>query len=198
MGTKTVPPPIQTFLLGRDPERFAGFAALHPTILSSHRQWCKHVVHDEEFVTAGVALLIGREEESGLLRRRWDQSKAGLGQVVFVSGEAGIGKSALVGGLRAQVRAAGSPRITFRCSPYHTASAFHPVITHLAHVWQFARDDAPATRLMKLEAGLRPFDWPLAEVVPLFAGLLAVPLPAERYTPLAGTPPMVVVTVFRR
>ena len=53
---------------------------------------------DEEFVAAGVPLLVGRDEEVGLLRRRWEQSKAGLGQVVFVSGEAGIGKSALVGG----------------------------------------------------------------------------------------------------
>jgi class 3 adenylate cyclase/predicted ATPase len=143
---------------------------------------------DEEFVTRTVPVLVGREEESGLLRRRWNQSQAGLGQVVFVSGEAGIGKSALVEGLRAQVRAEGLPRIAFRCSPYHTASAFYPVITHLEHVWQFAPDDAPATRLMKVEAGLRPFDWPLAEVVPLFAGLLAVPLLAERYAPLTWTP----------
>ena len=51
---------------------------------------------DEEFVAAAVPVLVGREEESGLLHRRWAQSKAGLGQVVFVSGEAGIGKSALV------------------------------------------------------------------------------------------------------
>ena len=53
---------------------------------------------DEEFVIAAAPLLVGREEESGLLRRRWDQSKASLGQVVFISGEAGIGKSALVEG----------------------------------------------------------------------------------------------------
>src|SRR5215813_152598 len=143
---------------------------------------------DEEFVTPTVPVLIGREEESGLLRRRWSQSQAGLGQVVFVSGEAGIGKSALVEGLRAEVRAEGFPRIAFRCSPYHTASALFPVITRLEHLWQFAAEDGPATRLNKLEAGLRPFDWPLAEVVPLFAGLLAVPLPAERYAPLIGTP----------
>ena len=143
---------------------------------------------DEEFVTLTVPVLVGREEESGLLRRRWDQSKAGLGQVVFVSGEAGIGKSALVERLRAQVRAEGLPRMAFRCSPYHTASALYPVITHLEHLWQFAPDDAPATRLNKLEAGLRSSDLPLAEVVPLFAGLLAVPLPAERYAPLTVTP----------
>ena len=143
---------------------------------------------DEEFVTAGVALLVGREEESGLLRRRWEQSKSGLGQVVFVGGEAGIGKSALVEGLRAQVRAEGLPRIAYRCSPYHTTSALYPVITHIEHLLRFAPDNPPATKLGKLEAGLRPYGLPLAEAVPLWAGLLSVPLPAERYAPLTLTP----------
>ena len=91
-------------------------------------------------------------------------------------------------GLRAQVRAEGLPRIAFRCSPYHTNSALYPVITHLEHLLQFAPDDSPATRLAKLEAGLRPSGLPLAEVVPLFAGLLSVPLPAERYAALTVTP----------
>jgi class 3 adenylate cyclase/predicted ATPase len=143
---------------------------------------------DEEFVPATVPVLVGREEEDGLLRRRWTQSQAGLGQVVVVSGEAGIGKSALVGRLRAHVRAEGLPRMAFRCSPYHAASALYPVISHLERLWQFAVDDAPATRLIKLEAGLRPSNLPLAEAVPLFAGLLALPLPEDRYAPLTGTP----------
>src|SRR5215471_14886975 len=106
---------------------------------------------DEEFGTAPVPVLVGREEESGLLRRRWEQSKAGLGQVVCISGEAGIGQSALVEALRAPVRAEGLLRIAFRCSPYHTNSALYPVITHLEHLLQFEPDDAPATRLAKLE-----------------------------------------------
>jgi class 3 adenylate cyclase/tetratricopeptide (TPR) repeat protein len=143
---------------------------------------------EEEFVTAAAPLLVGREEESGLLRRRWEQSKAGLGQVVCLSGEAGIGKSALVEALRAQVRAEGMLRIAFRCSPYHTTSALYPVITHIEHLLQFEPDDPPATKLAKLEAGLQPYNLPLAEVVPLFAGLLSVPLPAERYAALTLTP----------
>jgi predicted ATPase len=129
---------------------------------------------------------VGREEESGLLRRRWEQSKAGLGQVVLISGAAGIGKSALVEGLRAQVRAEGLPRIAYRCSPYHTTSALYPVITHIEHLWQLAPDDAPATKLAKVEAGLRPSGLPLAEVVPLLAALLSIP--AEGYAPLTVTP----------
>src|SRR5262249_19696339 len=124
--------------------------------------------HDQEFVTAAVPVLVGRDEESGLLRRRWEQSKAGLGQVVFVSGEAGIGKSALVEGLRAQVRAEGLPRIAFRCSPYHTTSALYPMITHIEHLLQFAPDDLPATKLAKLEAGLQPPRLPAAGVRPVF------------------------------
>ena len=51
-----------------------------------------------------------------------------------------------------------------------------------------APDDPPATKLAKLEAGLRPSGLPLAEVVPLFAGLLSVPLPTERYAALTVTP----------
>jgi class 3 adenylate cyclase/predicted ATPase len=144
--------------------------------------------HDEEFVTARMPFLVGREEESGLLRRRWEQSKAGLGQVVFISGEAGIGKSSLVEGLRVQVRAAGMPRIAFRCSPYHSNSALYPVITHIEHLLQFESGDSPAAKLAKLEAGLRPYRLPLAEMVPLLAGLLSVPLPAEQYAALTLTP----------
>ena len=59
--------------------------------------------HDEEFVTSGVPFLVGRAEEVGVLRRRWEQSKAGHGQVVLRSGEAGIGKSRLVQVLTEQV-----------------------------------------------------------------------------------------------
>src|SRR5262249_58053987 len=76
----------------------------------------------------------------------------------------------------------------YRCSPYHTTSPLYPVLTHLEHLLQFAPDDPPATRLVKLEAGLRPYDLPLAEVVPLLAELLSIPLPAERYVPLTWTP----------
>jgi class 3 adenylate cyclase/predicted ATPase len=159
-----------------------------PMAISRVRGLLETPHHDEEFVVAGMPLLVGREEESGLLRRRWAQSKAGLGQVVLISGEAGIGKSALVEGLRAQVRVEGWPRIAFRCSPYHTTSALYPVITHLERLLQFAPDDPPATRLAKLEVGLQPSGLPLAEVVPLLAGLLSVPLPVERYAPLTLTP----------
>src|SRR5262245_27190551 len=56
----------------------------------------------EVAVRTGLTPLVGREEEVGLLRRRWEQAKDGTGQVVLLSGEPGIGKSRLLQTLKEQ------------------------------------------------------------------------------------------------
>ena len=66
---------------------------------------------------------------------------------MLISGEAGIGKSVLVDGLRAEVRREGLPRIAFRCSPYHTNSALHPVIEHVRRLLRWQPGDAAEARL---------------------------------------------------
>jgi predicted ATPase/class 3 adenylate cyclase len=143
---------------------------------------------DEATVAVDVPYLVGRDEEIGLLRRRWAQSQEGLGQVVLITGEAGIGKSSLVQVIRAQVAQEGLPRITLRCSPYHTHSALYPLITHLHHLLQVEREEAPDVKLAKLERVLQPATLPLAEVVPLLAALLAIAIPEGRYPALDLSP----------
>jgi class 3 adenylate cyclase/predicted ATPase len=139
--------------------------------------------------TAAVPPLIGRDEETGLLRRAWQSTKdEGRGQVVMISGEAGIGKSVLVERLKADVRAEGLPRLTMRCSPYHTGSASYPLIEHFKRLARWQPEDSDEVRLAKLEATLERYDQPLEETVPLLASLLSLPLPQDRYPPLALTP----------
>ena len=135
-----------------------------------------------------MPFLVGREEELGLLLRRWEQSKAGLGQVVLLSGEAGIGKTALVEVLRLHVVREGYTCIGFRSSPYHTHSALYPVIEHVRRVLRLDRDDPPETALDKLERALQGSRLSHAEVIPLLAALLSVPLPEGRYPALTLTP----------
>jgi len=135
-----------------------------------------------------VKPLVGRREELGLMVRRWEQSKAGQGQVVLISGEAGIGKSALVETLRVHVRREGLTRVAVRCSPYHTNSALYPVIAHVQQALRFERHDTAEVKLAKLEQVLQTLSLPLHEVVPLMAALLAVPLPDGRYPPLQMAP----------
>jgi len=73
---------------------------------------------------SGLTALIGREEETELLLRRWSRAKSGEGQVVLVSGEAGIGKSRLTAALLDIVAAEPHTRLRYFCSPQHTDSAF--------------------------------------------------------------------------
>src|SRR5262245_6949755 len=131
--------------------------------------------------------MVGRDEEVGLLLRRWEQSKERRGQVVLVSGEAGIGKSRLVETIREQALRDGLPRLSYRCSPFHTNSALYPVIGHLQRALQLTDGDAPGVKREKIEAGLRDYRLPTEEVVPLFAALLSVPLDG-RFPELALSP----------
>jgi class 3 adenylate cyclase/predicted ATPase len=134
----------------------------------------------------GLTPLVGREGEVTMLLDRWAQVKDGLGQVVLLSGEAGIGKSRLAQVLKDHL--AGEPHtlLECRCSPYHTNSALYPVIDLWQRVLQFDTAEAPADKLHRLEQMLAQFRLPLAETVPLFAALLS--LSTERYPVLTLTP----------
>jgi class 3 adenylate cyclase/predicted ATPase len=135
----------------------------------------------------GLTPLVGREAEVTLLRERWAQSTEGLGQVVVLSGEAGIGKSRLVHVLTEQVVEAHTPRPRLRCSPYHTNSVLYPVIEHIQRLLYWHRAETPDARLATLEQALQTARLPLAEVVPLVAALLSLPVPAH-YPPLTLSP----------
>src|ERR1051325_4720402 len=71
---------------------------------------------------AALTKLVGRDEEIDLLLRRWARAKAGDGQVVLVSGEAGIGKSRLTAELVVRLQAQPHFRLPYFCSPYHRDS----------------------------------------------------------------------------
>jgi class 3 adenylate cyclase/predicted ATPase len=135
----------------------------------------------------GLTPLVGRKTEVTLLRERWAQSAEGLGQVVVLSGEAGIGKSRLVRVLTERVVEARTPRLTLRCSPYHTTSALYPVIEYLQRLLHWHRNATPDARLAPLEQALQTAGLHVVEVVPLVAALLSLPLPAP-YPPLTLSP----------
>src|SRR5215813_1695191 len=131
----------------------------------------------------------GREQEIALLRERWAQVKDGLGQVVLLSGEAGIGKSRLVQVLTEQVASEPQAWLTpCHCSPYYQNTALYPMIELLERVaLRFEREEASEQKLRKLEGFLVQYGLPLAEAVPLFASLLSIPLGAD-YAPLTFSP----------
>jgi class 3 adenylate cyclase/predicted ATPase len=139
--------------------------------------------------STGLTPLVGREQEVGLLLERWAQVKDGLGQVVLLSGEAGIGKSRLVQVLTAHVATESQAWLTpCQCSPYHQNTALYPMIELLERVaLRFNREESPEQKYHKLEGFVVQYGLPLAETVPLFAALLSLPLSAD-YAPLTASP----------
>jgi len=101
-----------------------------------------------------LTALVGREEEFEALLRRWSRAKSGEGQVVLISGEAGIGKSRLTAALLERLAAESHTRLRYFCSPQHTDSALHPIIGQIERAAGLAYDDRPQVKLDKLDAAL--------------------------------------------
>ena len=132
---------------------------------------------------SGPSLLpmVGRDQELALLLERWAQAKAGEGQGVLLVGGAGIGKSRLSRALLDTVADEPHIRVRYQCSPYHTDSAFWPVIQQLSYAAGLGADDPVEAKLDKLETLLDRADG--RDAAPLIAELLGLD-GAARYCPL--------------
>jgi predicted ATPase len=121
----------------------------------------------EAFLASGLTELVGREEELELLLRRssrawcsrglseslrWSKAKTGKGQVVLISGEAGIGKSRLTVALLKHLAAEPHTRLRYFCSPQYTDSALYPFIGQMERAAGFVHEDTVQSKLDKLDA----------------------------------------------
>jgi class 3 adenylate cyclase/predicted ATPase len=128
----------------------------------------------EALHTTGLTALVGREEELELLLRRWSKAKSGEGQVVLLSGEAGIGKSRLTAALLERLSGEAHTRLRYFCSPQHTDSAFYPIIGQMERAAGLAHDDKPQAKLDKLDAVLARTSTSMEDAA-LFAEMLSLP-----------------------
>jgi class 3 adenylate cyclase len=134
----------------------------------------------------GITPLVGREEEVLALERRWERAKRCEGQVVLLSGEAGIGKSRIVRAMRDHVKSEEHFVLAYQCSPLHANSALYPFIEQFKHVAGITPEDSAERRLDKLEHLIQRVVPELRERTPLYAALLSIPT-GERYPPLQMT-----------
>ena len=142
----------------------------------------------EVAATHGLTPLVGRAEEVGLLMACWTRVTEGMGQVVILGGEAGIGKSRLVQVLKEHVAGEGHPWLECQGSPYYQHTALYPLTELLARRLLPVEPEATAAqKVQHLEEFLGQHGLSPAETVPLFAPLLSLPLPAT-YAPVQVSP----------
>jgi len=130
--------------------------------------------------------LVGRDTEIALLLGRWRQALDREGQVVLLSGEAGMGKSRITQVLCEMTANTAHTRLRYQCSPYYVHSAFSPIISQVEKAAGFSRLDDADARLDKLEAVLARATDDVGAIAPLFAAMLG--LPTERYPKLRHSP----------
>lgn len=131
--------------------------------------------------------LVGRAHEIEVLRDRWTETARAQGQIVHLSGEAGIGKSRLVLAFRDSLAAVSYTSLDGYCAPRAASSAFGPVIELIGRGFGFSEGDTPTQRLARLERGLDLPDLDPARIIPHLARLLSLP-PSHRF-PLAEVSP---------
>jgi class 3 adenylate cyclase/predicted ATPase len=131
--------------------------------------------------------LIGRSTELNLLLDRWQKAKEGDGQVVLLSGIPGVGKSRLIHELKLNIQGEPHFLLQHQCSPYHSDSAFFPVIDRIEQAAQLTRGDSAEDKLAKLRAHLPPPTDGSIEPALLIANLLSIPTP--NYSDLSDLTP---------
>jgi class 3 adenylate cyclase/tetratricopeptide (TPR) repeat protein len=139
----------------------------------------------EAAASAGLTPLTGRDHEVSLLKDRWEQAQEGMGQVVLLTGEAGLGKSRLVYTMKQHVLGQmieedeDSPVIEWRCAPHFQNTGFHPAIDFYERALFFDREESPEGRFDRLLGRLEYYGLARPETVPLWAALLSLPTPAR-------------------
>jgi tetratricopeptide (TPR) repeat protein len=137
--------------------------------------------------TGHLTPLVGRSSELRLLLDRWQKVKEGDGQVIILSGTPGVGKSRLLHELKSHIQLDPHVLLHHQCSPYHSQSAFFPVIEQIEQAAQLTPLDGDADKIAKLTAYLsRSTESPIEPVL-LIAKLLSIP--AENHPELSGLTP---------
>jgi serine/threonine protein kinase/predicted ATPase len=137
---------------------------------------------------AALTPLTGRDHEINLLKDRWEQAQEGMGQVVLLVGEPGLGKSRVVYTLKEHVLGqlvegeVDTPVIEWRCSPHYRNSALYPAIDFYERALAFGREETPSARFDRLVHRLEQYELDRPDTVPLWAALLSLPT-TERFPP---------------
>lgn len=120
---------------------------------------------------------IGREKEMAMIASCWTEVQEGASRVLFVRGEAGIGKSRLIHDFKQSTLATGAEVFECFCSRLTDRAALAPIIEMLnAHVTSRLGDRvATHAKLTALEGILRERGCSDEDVLPLMASLLSIP-----------------------
>jgi class 3 adenylate cyclase/tetratricopeptide (TPR) repeat protein len=122
----------------------------------------------------GLSPLVGRDRELSLLMHHAERAGRGNGQVVFVAGEAGIGKSRLLLELRRRLGAESFRWLEGRCASYGRNFPYLPVVDLLKAVFGVAEEDDEGRIIARVDETVSRWDEQAQKRAPYLKFLLSV------------------------
>ena len=141
-----------------------------------------------------ASTFVGRNRELELLSSRLESAIRGRGQIVGISGEAGIGKSRLIFEFRDSLAGKGVTCLEGQCHSHGTAVPYLPILDVLNAACGIAENDAPAVMADKARTTLLEAGMDLLETAPYLLHLLDIEHDAERFAAL--TPDVTKARIF--
>jgi class 3 adenylate cyclase/tetratricopeptide (TPR) repeat protein len=141
----------------------------------------------EAMTTAGVVPFVGRSDVLETIRHDWARAISGAGRMIVIRGEAGIGKSRLLGEARRVARETPHVLLDAQCSPYQTASTLQPIADMVARGANLTPGSESAEAFDRLNQFVTRRGIDPREAVPLLGSLLN--LPADARFPLPEMAP---------
>src|SRR5262245_2343742 len=124
--------------------------------------------------SAGATRFVGRAREVEVLEEAFGRALAGQGQVVFVAGDAGIGKSRLLAEFRRRIADTPHRWTEGRCASYGTRTPFLPVIDGLRRHLGIDDEDDEASATAKITREIERLGTDLAWTGPFIQQLLSL------------------------
>ena len=121
----------------------------------------------------GLARFVGRQSELEQIRKSWELTKAGHGQIVGVVGEPGVGKSRLFHEFKLVAQKDCLVLETFSVS-HGKAYAYLPLIDLLHNYFQITAQDDDRKRREKVGGKVLMLDRSLEDTLPYLFALLGV------------------------
>ena len=129
--------------------------------------------------------LVGRDQEVSMLIDRWELTSEGVGQLVALIGEAGLGKSRLIQIIKQHVTQQflaknktaneSAPILEWQCSPYHSASAFQPVKESIVRWLDLDPESTGEERRLRVDKHLQSIGLSRLDSLPILLELLSLP-----------------------